>query len=450
MSVAVLHDRIYAIGGEGYNWGVPFVREFDPLNGSWALRDPMPTPRDEAAIVAVGDSLHVIGGSQDYGGSPWDWPYWQLDTHEVYTVRLDYAWDFGDGSTAAGKTATHAYSAPGVYTVTLTVTDLKGGVGTDTLTVTILGNAPPVPDAGGPYVGVEASPLTLSAAASSDPDGDPLTYRWDLDADGAWDTVATPDPTLTYVWGDDFAGTVAVEVSDGANAATATAAVTILNADPTLDDVQVYAAADLTLRVAGEKWHDVCLDVVDSGSVNANACVTRYPGSPDDQSATITGTHLNLLGDTSLAVYYTPDNDPVNGQRNGDNPAWVILTFADGSETRLKHNFNVQHPDTWTWTIDDLRPLLVGKPLAFTATASDVGSDDLTFALDFGDGGTHTATVYNDGVGPDPYPSPAVNPITATASTTHAYAAAGTYTLTITVRDDDGATVGATIPIAVG
>ncbi|MFN2581902.1 MAG: PKD domain-containing protein [Candidatus Dormibacteria bacterium] len=31
-----------------------------------------------------------------------------------------WAWDFGDGSTGTGATATHAYSAPGVYTVKLT------------------------------------------------------------------------------------------------------------------------------------------------------------------------------------------------------------------------------------------------------------------------------------------------------------------------------------------
>ncbi|MGH9310404.1 MAG: PKD domain-containing protein [Vicinamibacterales bacterium] len=37
-----------------------------------------------------------------------------------------YSWDFGDGSTASGRTATHSYDEPGTYRVTLTVADQSG------------------------------------------------------------------------------------------------------------------------------------------------------------------------------------------------------------------------------------------------------------------------------------------------------------------------------------
>jgi len=47
------------------------------------------------------------------------------------------AWDFGDGTTASGTlTPAHVYGDNGVYTVTLTVTNV-GGVGTNSLTVTV-------------------------------------------------------------------------------------------------------------------------------------------------------------------------------------------------------------------------------------------------------------------------------------------------------------------------
>jgi len=226
--------------------------------------------------------------------------------------------------------------------------------------------------------------------------------------------------------------------------------VRVTNLPPTLDDLQVYAAADLTLRVAGEKFHDVCLELSQDSAVTGRACVVRMPGSPDRQTATLSGGRIDLLGDTAITLYYTPDDDPVNGQRNGANPAWVILTFADGSEARLHHTFNVRHTATWTWTLNDLRGLLVGKPITFEVAGSDVGSDDLAFDIDFGDGGVFTATVFNDGSGPDPYPSPEVNPITAAVTATHAYAAAGTYVVTVAARDDDGGMAVQTLALTVG
>lgn len=39
---------------------------------------------------------------------------------------VDYVWDFGDGSTAIGVTASHTYPTPGTYLTTLAVTDNQG------------------------------------------------------------------------------------------------------------------------------------------------------------------------------------------------------------------------------------------------------------------------------------------------------------------------------------
>jgi PKD repeat protein len=43
-----------------------------------------------------------------------------------------YAWNFGDGATGSGATASHTYAAAGTYSAVLTVTDNRGGTDSDT------------------------------------------------------------------------------------------------------------------------------------------------------------------------------------------------------------------------------------------------------------------------------------------------------------------------------
>ncbi|KYC45924.1 MAG: Outer membrane protein assembly factor BamB [Candidatus Methanofastidiosum methylothiophilum] len=50
---------------------------------------------------------------------------------------VSYKWDFGDGKTSIDPEPLHQYTSAGVYKVTLTVTDDKGGIGQDVLYVTV-------------------------------------------------------------------------------------------------------------------------------------------------------------------------------------------------------------------------------------------------------------------------------------------------------------------------
>jgi PKD repeat protein len=50
---------------------------------------------------------------------------------------VSYEWDFGDGSTDTGLTATHSYEDSGIYTVTLTIMNDKGDIAVDDGSVTI-------------------------------------------------------------------------------------------------------------------------------------------------------------------------------------------------------------------------------------------------------------------------------------------------------------------------
>ncbi len=49
-----------------------------------------------------------------------------------------YAWDFGDGTTATGATATHTYTTAGAYTAKLTVKDSFGATGSRTYSISAI------------------------------------------------------------------------------------------------------------------------------------------------------------------------------------------------------------------------------------------------------------------------------------------------------------------------
>ena len=87
----------------------------------------------------------------------------------------------------------------------------------------------------------------------------------------------------------------------------------------------------------------------------------------------------------------------------------------------------------------------IDTPQDHAASATDPGSDDLTFAWASG----QTTTSFNDGVGPDPFPSPlGIFPFLASDGTTVIFATPGvatigvTVTVTVTVTDDDGGSDG--------
>jgi len=139
-----------------------------------------------------------------------------------------YRWNFGDGGSASGVAPTHAYATAGTYPVTLTVTDdgglTAGAQTTASVTTGSGGNQAPIAAPNGPYAGVVGSPVSFSAAGSTDPDGTIVTYAWEF-GDGG--TASGPAPTHAYAGAGTF--TVRLTVTDNLGAtgsATATATIT--------------------------------------------------------------------------------------------------------------------------------------------------------------------------------------------------------------------------------
>jgi len=62
------------------------------------------------------------------------------DSTDADGTITSYAWNFGNSSTASGSTASTTYTAGGVFTVVLTVTDNLGATDTDSITITVNGD----------------------------------------------------------------------------------------------------------------------------------------------------------------------------------------------------------------------------------------------------------------------------------------------------------------------
>jgi PKD repeat protein len=71
------------------------------------------------------------------------------------------------------------------------------------------------------------TPLTVqfNGSGSADPDGDPITYSWDLNGDGTYGDSTAINPSFTYSTAGTY--TVALKVTDSHGAATVSAPVTI-------------------------------------------------------------------------------------------------------------------------------------------------------------------------------------------------------------------------------
>ncbi len=104
-------------------------------------------------------------------------------TAESTRTIVDYQWNFGDGGTGRGVSASHAYAVVGSYTVTLTVVDDAGRTGATSSSVTVAASG-----AGAPVAKFTYSPTspvhgvtTVNFNGNDSSSGAAIEqYRWDF------------------------------------------------------------------------------------------------------------------------------------------------------------------------------------------------------------------------------------------------------------------------------
>jgi PKD repeat protein len=301
------------------------------------------------------------------------------------------SWDYGDGYGSTSQDPFHIYSAPGTYTVTLTVTDNDGAASTASQAVTL----PPEAANAAPSASFTSSCSALACDftdTSTDPDGTVVAWIWDF-GDGNGSTAQSP--SHTYAVAGDYTVTLTVTDDAGDSSAPHSALVSVS------DEPNQPPVADF------------------SASCGENYC--SFSNLSSDADGTIVASSWDY-GDG----YGSTAQNPFHIY-NAPGTYTVTLTVVDDDGASDATSKDVTVPPTSNVT----------PTAAFTSSCSDLTCDFTDGSTD--EDGTVVAWSWDFGDGSG----------SAVQSPGHTYAAAGDYTVTLTVTDDDGDTGATTATVSV-
>ena len=335
------------------------------------VNDPPVAVAGPTRSIAVGETVPLdAGGSSDSDGR-----------------IIAYSWDFGNGTTGAGVTPSHAYFKPGTYTVRLTVEDdstTSSRFGVSTATVHV--NDPPVAVAGPERTVAVDETISFDGSGSSDSDGKLIGYVWDF-GDGT--TATGVAPTHAYAKPGVYTARLTVEDSSGTSTRFhSSTAVIRVNDQPT--------------AVAGP-----------ARTVAVGETIPFDAGKSYDSDGKLIG-YVWDFGDGSAGDGIAPAH-----AYSKPGTYTVKLTVEDNSTTSSRFavstaTVHVNEPPIAKPGPD--RSVAIGEDIPFDAgKSSDSDGKIVAYTWDFGDGATDV------GVAP-----------------THAYLKPGTYTVKLTVEDSSG------------
>lgn len=258
------------------------------------------------------------------------------------------------------------------------------------------GNGAPIASTTGPYTGSEGVAVSFDATSSSDPDADPLSYTWSF-GDG---TPTVQGAVVPHVYADNSATpfTVLLTARDpSGHSSTVSTTATITNLAP---DVSITPVDSITVGVAGP----FAATFADSGAADGGYFV-RYAwgdGSPADSfmqsgEGAVTQSHVYASVGSYRLVLTVRDKDLATG---ADTLMMLVVSGNSAPTASAGGPYAASE----------------GTSLVFDASQShDNDNDPLSYAWDFGDGGTGTGVTPN-----------------------HTYLRPGSFTATVVVSDGRG------------
>jgi PKD repeat protein len=301
----------------------PFVNPITSCPGGPTGDPPIAVAKPDTQTVNIGQ-LAWLNGS---------------DSYDPDGTIVSYYWLFGDGGSAWGEVVSHAYSAPGNYTVTLTVKDDDGLTNQDQAQVNVVGYYPvaiakPISQT----VGIN-DPAWFNGSDSYDLDGWIVSYYW-LFGDGgsAWGVNVSHSYSILG----NYTVTLTVEDNDGL-ADDDQVLVTVVGYPPTADagpDQVVHAKQTLELNGSNSQDSDGFIvdwlwDFGDGSAQEHGEVVQHVYDTVGNYTATLWVTDDdNLTGSDTAQIDVLPElvppvadpNGPYAGRKN-----FAVILSGNGS-----------------------------------------------------------------------------------------------------------------------
>lgn len=221
----------------------PTANYFGADSFTYTVSDPFggtDTGTATIAVQSVNDAPTVLGGGPyavDEGGSI----ALAGSANDVdHASGLVIEWDLDNNGVFETTGANPTYSAaaldgPSSATVKVRARDPLNALSSEVSVSITVNNVAPTANPGGPYAVQAGGSVQLDGTASSDPAGaaDPLTYAWDLDDDGVYETSGAT-PTFDASSLEDTVVTIRLRVTDDDGAISLPVATTVaIGAAPT-------------------------------------------------------------------------------------------------------------------------------------------------------------------------------------------------------------------------